>query len=336
MAEEHREDQDEEDKVDAFTSEGEAKGYLSLDQAQVLAMRTARQDPGRYGRRFRMAIMAFEVAEAEETEETEDHYVITLSFRPEGEFAGSTGREQFFIEKEGVVSHRQVIGLPKPATGKRRFLIIATTVGLVGVATAVVLIGVIVSGRGTDRVPSVSGPPVVSTPQLDVSPAPTSASVLVEPSVPTPVSILAPVRKQDTPRPNPAKVAAALPASIPTPTPTPEIRVIVLPTATPLPTVPPAFLGTDLPDQWYLKTLPADEDMARGRVTVMDALPTWYGAELWGPSLVGSSDETVLIIWTVGSGSLREASLAQFDIPTGVLSVDPGFVDVLLASTYLR
>ena len=94
-----------------FDSAGEAPGYLSLDRAQVLAMRTALESPGAYGRRFIIGIpMAFEAALAEESE---DHYVITLSFRPQGEFAGTPGQEQFYVEKEGEVAVRQVLGLPK-------------------------------------------------------------------------------------------------------------------------------------------------------------------------------------------------------------------------------
>ena len=38
----------EEEKLD-FTREGEAVGYISLDQARVLAMRTARETPDEYG-----------------------------------------------------------------------------------------------------------------------------------------------------------------------------------------------------------------------------------------------------------------------------------------------
>ena len=104
MAEE--EGKQEEEKFE-FTSEGEVLGYISLDQARILAMRTARQAPGAYGRRFRNVPMAFEVTE---DEETEDHYVVTLSFRPEGVFAGTPGREQFFIEKEGSVERPRVPG----------------------------------------------------------------------------------------------------------------------------------------------------------------------------------------------------------------------------------
>jgi len=97
-----------------FTHEGEVLGYISLDQARVLAMRTAREAPGNYGPNFRDAIMAFEI---NEEADTEDHYVITLSYRPQGDFTGSQGQEQFFIQKEGIVAHRQVLSLP--ATGIR-------------------------------------------------------------------------------------------------------------------------------------------------------------------------------------------------------------------------
>ena len=78
-----------EDKFD-FTSEGEAVGYISLDQARVLAMSTARDTPGEYGGAFRDASMAFAVTASEETE---DYYEITLSIRPQGEFLGTPGQE---------------------------------------------------------------------------------------------------------------------------------------------------------------------------------------------------------------------------------------------------
>ena len=34
-----------------------------------------------------------------EQEEGEDYYIVTLSFRPEADFIGSPGQEQFFIEQ---------------------------------------------------------------------------------------------------------------------------------------------------------------------------------------------------------------------------------------------
>jgi len=96
------EDAGKQDKFD-FDSAGEALGYISLAQAQLLAMQTARETPGAYGRRFRNVSMAFDVVESGEDE---DYYTVTLSFRPQGQFTGTPGQEQFFFDKEGVVAHR--------------------------------------------------------------------------------------------------------------------------------------------------------------------------------------------------------------------------------------
>ena len=170
-----------EDKTDAFTPEGEALGYISLDQGRVLAMRTARDEPGDYGRQFRNIRMAFEVVE---TEETEDHYVITLSFRPEGRFAGTPGHEQFFIEKEGAVAHRQVLSLPE-RRGWRRLPAVPIAVGVVAIVIVVVLV-VIFSGGGGGEVPiatvdSTSTLTPLPTPQAEPRPAATGTP----PGVPT-------------------------------------------------------------------------------------------------------------------------------------------------------
>ena len=134
-------DKKEEGKLD-FTPEGEVLGYISLDQAQVLARQTARETPGAYGSNFGGIPMAFDVLESEETE---DHYVITLSFRPQGEFAGRTGREQFFIAKEGIVADRQVLALP---TRGRRFPLVSVAVGLIIVAA--IAVGAVFALAGWD------------------------------------------------------------------------------------------------------------------------------------------------------------------------------------------
>ena len=110
-------DQGKEDEKFDFTPEGEAVGYISLDQARVLAMQTAGETPGNYGSQYQGVPMVFQ--EMEDTE-TEDHYTITLSFRPQGDFSGTPGQEQFFIQKEGTVALRQVLSLPR-LTGGRRF-----------------------------------------------------------------------------------------------------------------------------------------------------------------------------------------------------------------------
>jgi len=74
-----------------FTREGETAGYFSLAKARLLAIQTARESPDDYGRRFRNVAMVFEMAEGIEEE---DYYVVTLSFRPQGQFSGTPGQEQ--------------------------------------------------------------------------------------------------------------------------------------------------------------------------------------------------------------------------------------------------
>ena len=103
----------EEEKFD-FTAEGE--GYISLAEARVLAVRTAVETPGDYGRQYQGVTMVFE---AVESGEDEDFYNITLSFRPQGNFDGTPGQEQFVVGKEGTIAVRQVLSLPTQTSGSR-------------------------------------------------------------------------------------------------------------------------------------------------------------------------------------------------------------------------
>ena len=154
-----------EEKFD-FTREGETLGYISLDQARVLAMQTARQTPGEYSRRFADIPMTFDVLEAEETE---DYYEVTLSFRPQGQFPGTPGQEQFFIEKVGVVALRQVLSFPAPK-GDLRFPVVPVAIGLVLLVIAAVAFVAFVafvgdrSGNGNDDENPVTGLISTSTP----------------------------------------------------------------------------------------------------------------------------------------------------------------------------
>ena len=189
-----------------FDSTGEALGYISLDQAEVLAMRTARETPGAYGRRFTNVPMAFEVVEADETE---DHYRITISLRPEGEFAGRPGREQFFIEKEGAIVLRQVLSLPG-STGWRRYRLAWVVIGLVVVAAAAVGgVFAATSRGGSDDAAPVAAALPTSTPER---PAPTTDPVGIPPVVPTPT--LLPVA---TPTPAQIPILSTVSTSTPTP-----------------------------------------------------------------------------------------------------------------------
>ena len=90
------EDQGKEEEKFDFTAEGEAVGYISLEQAGVLAMRTASETPGEYGSSYQGMPMAFEVSAEQDTE---DYYRVTLSFRPQGDFSGRPGQEQFSRKK---------------------------------------------------------------------------------------------------------------------------------------------------------------------------------------------------------------------------------------------
>ena len=54
------EDQGKEEEKFDFTGEGEAVDYISLEQAGVLAMRTAREIPGEYGSSYQGIPMALD------------------------------------------------------------------------------------------------------------------------------------------------------------------------------------------------------------------------------------------------------------------------------------
>ena len=124
------EDQGKEEEKFDFTGEGEAVNYISLAQARLLAMQTARETPGEYGSQYQDVSMAFEVSTGQDTE---DNPVVPLSFRPQDQFSGTPGQEQFLIEKEGTVAVCQVLSVPRP---KIRFPLLPIAIGL-GVIAAV-------------------------------------------------------------------------------------------------------------------------------------------------------------------------------------------------------
>jgi hypothetical protein len=61
-----------------------------LDEARVLAVRTAVESPGEYGSQYQSVFMAFQ---AVEDSENEDYYVVTLAVRPQTAFSGRPGQE---------------------------------------------------------------------------------------------------------------------------------------------------------------------------------------------------------------------------------------------------
>ena len=188
MAEEDKQ----EDKSDS-TTEGGALGYISLQQARMLAMRTAAEEPSSYGQGLASAGMVYDVAEQKEGE---DYYEITLSFRPEGNFAGTPGREQFSIAKDGGIAHRQVVALPIVRRSFPMVPAVIAVVALVAVA-AVAAIGIGLTtgfGRGNEAVanfsvltntpfPIATRPPAPATPvpAADLNATPVSTEIATPP-----------------------------------------------------------------------------------------------------------------------------------------------------------
>ena len=333
MAEEGKRD---EEKFD-FTREGEALGYISLDQARVLAMQTARESPGAYGRRFSDVPMAFEVVEAEETE---DYYEVKLSFRPEGQFVGTPGHEQFYIEKEGGVAVRQVMSLPGR---ERRF-------PLVPAAIATVVLGVIVAavfavggfdggGDGGAAVPAtqIQAPPPTSPPAIaptvEATATPAQAGTVLSTAtpLPTPTPMIREVVVTATPAPTPR----------PLPTPTPIIKEVL---DAPEPTAGETIVFADL--NW--DTAQIQNAIARrivedgfgyptdsifGRVT-----PLWEGLingeidvtmEIWLPNQQGVWEPAVATGEVIELGkSLDDTWQSAFVVPTYVVEQNPGLKTV--------
>ena len=232
----------EEQKFD-FDSSGEAVGYIGLDQAQVRAMQIATEAPGDYGPANAGIRMAFEVVNSRETE---DHYIITLSLRPQGEFAGRQGEEQFFLEKQGTVAHRQVLGLPRR---RRRLSIVPAVIG-VAVVGVIVVGASIVFGSGSDPVPIVVPPtntPVQSTVASTVAPTASAALLVIPP----------PTEETPVPTATPVPISPATPTPTPTHTPVPPPSTA---TATPVPPSPtPTLRPTLLADDSDLVVTKTDD-----------------------------------------------------------------------------
>ena len=150
--------EEEEEKLD-FTPEGE--GNISLGDARILAVRTAAESPGDYGRDFREVAMVFEVVESGEDG---DHYNITLSFRPQGYFDGWRGEEQFIIGRDGTIAIRQVLSFPVRKGGGFPLLPVAIGLVVVGVIAAVGAVFALGS-TGDDGAPvALVTPPETKTP----------------------------------------------------------------------------------------------------------------------------------------------------------------------------
>ena len=186
----------EEGKLD-FDSAGQAIGYISLDQARVVALRHARDNRGFYGRRYAQRDLIWEVVSAEETE---DYYEIKLSYRPAQGFRGQPGLEQFTIDKTGPIEFRQILDEPVEPRRLRLppvLVALALVVGLVAVIGVALTVGGLGRGDSDEPSPPESG---VSPPELVLIPqeTPISGGSTPTPPLASPSRVIDPDR-QDTP-----------------------------------------------------------------------------------------------------------------------------------------
>ena len=206
-----------EDKFDPFTREGETLGYISLEQARVLAMRHARDNTDFYGPAYSRINLVWEVISQEEGE---DYYDIKLSFRPAGRFRGDPGIEQFIIDKTGSIEIRQILDEPTGmgrVSGRRPRYLLPSAIG-VGMVAVVAIVAVLASGAiGGDGRDDARSPVTAGAPQLD---QPVAAS----PVDAQPTSTTAPRAQPTATRFVPTPVPTALSAPTPTATRAPRAQ----------------------------------------------------------------------------------------------------------------
>ena len=154
-----KEDEAQEDNFE-FDSAGQVMGYISLDQARVLALRYARDNQDFYGSRYARRELAWEEISAEEGE---DYYRVRLSFRPAQRFLGEAGAELLTIDKTGSVELRRILSRPRET---RR----ALALGLAAAGLAVVAGAAIAVFLSVSNPPPPVAPPDKATATVVVNP----------------------------------------------------------------------------------------------------------------------------------------------------------------------
>ena len=304
------EDQEKKDEEKfEFTAEGEALGYIGMDQAQVRAMQVATETPGDYGPAYAGIRMAFEVVSAQETE---DHYVITLSLRPQGDLSGRTGQEQFFIEKEGGVAHRQVLVFPRRG---RRFPVIPVAIGLAvaGVVAVIAVLAVAGLGGGADS-----------------QPGDTEAQVVVPPTTTAPVAPITTAPVPSTPTFTPVPTTATFTPVPPSPAPKNLVGTAVISdsndgkSATMSDVITYTLNGVTLPGQGfaYEGWLVSDDGSERLSTGVMavdgSGAITHVFTSPWGDNLIRPYNRVVITLEPVPDDDPGPSGVVIFDeIPQG-------------------
>ncbi len=106
------EDQGKKEDQFGFTPEGEALGYISLDQAILLARQQAREDAERYRQRLGWEEIVWSELTSEKREDT---YRVVLQFRrpTRGVQEEQTREEEFVFDQLGKLEFRQVLAWPE-------------------------------------------------------------------------------------------------------------------------------------------------------------------------------------------------------------------------------
>ena len=137
-----------------FTAEGETSGYISLDQARVLALQHARDNREFYGR-YADRELVWQVVGADETE---DYYEVRLSYSPARAFRGRPGVEQFTIDKTGPIEFRQILSQPVNRRGAWVAAAVVSAIVVVAVAVVSGLLGAgVLTGQSSPSARTVFG-----------------------------------------------------------------------------------------------------------------------------------------------------------------------------------
>ena len=158
-----------EEKIEKFDEFGQAlEGYISLEQARVLAIQHARDNRDFYGGRYAGRDLVWEIASADEGE---DYYEIRLSYRPAGRFRGEPGVEQFTIDKTGNIELRQILDEPRATRGVPTLLLAAVGVLIIAGAAGGVLFASGILGGGDEGGAAASAPTPTAQPPAQAAAA---------------------------------------------------------------------------------------------------------------------------------------------------------------------
>jgi len=107
-AEERLAQPEEELRKELMTQIEQEINTITLERARLQAVQYAQQNQDPYGPTAQQQLVWEVIA----SEAKDEFYYITLSHRPFGTFTGTTGTEEFIMEKDGKIVFRQVISQP--------------------------------------------------------------------------------------------------------------------------------------------------------------------------------------------------------------------------------